>query len=195
MAPADPELREFIKEMNRSKVAARFRKDENDLFQPDGEVFPTAVMPALASSRSGQLRVFPMKWGFRERKLLLINARAETAADKTIFRDSWSCHRCAIPASWYYEWEHDAKSKTGQKYALRPATGGLVWFAALYRMENDIPVFVILTRPADDNIHWIHNRMPVMLPKEEIRKWIFEGFTPGEILGKSLKEISWQQAV
>ena len=104
MAPANPELRELVKEMNRSRLAERFRKRPED------------------------------------------NARAETAAEKPTFREAWAKHRCAIPASWYFEWEHDEKKRAGQKYALKPEGEDLIWLAGLYRMEGELPVFVILTR-------------------------------------------------
>ena len=120
MAPADPELRELVKEMNRAKLAEKFRKTENEPLTAEGEIFPSAVLPVLAVNKSGEQRVFPMKWGFAGAKGLLINARAETAADKPTFSESWRSHRCVIPASWYFEWEHDEKKKAGQKYALRP---------------------------------------------------------------------------
>ena len=144
MAPADPELREMVREMNRSKLAEMFTKNGKEPLHAEGEIFPSAVLPAIASGRSGERRVFPMKWGFSGPKGLLINARAETAAEKETFREAWAKHRCVIPASWYYEWEHDEKKKAGQKYALRPEKEGLIWLAGLYRMENSLPVFVIL---------------------------------------------------
>ena len=82
MAPADPELRELVKEMNRSKLAERFRKDGEEELKAEGEILPSSVVPVLASCRAGEKRVFPMKWGFSRAggKGLLINARVETAA-------------------------------------------------------------------------------------------------------------------
>ena len=195
MAPADPELRELVKEMNRSRLAARFRKNENEPLQAEGEIFPSAVLPAIATSRQGEERVFPMKWGFSGSKGLLINARAETAAERPAFREAWARHRCVIPASWYFEWEHDERKRAGQKYALRPETDGLVWLAGLYRMEEGIPVFVILTRAADEGIAWMHDRMPVMLPRGEVSEWIRPDRNPEAIIQSCLTKVRWEQAV
>lgn len=194
MAPADPELRELVKEMNRSKLVSRFTGKEGVFLYPEGEVFPSAVLPVLAVNKAGEQRVFPMKWGFSGPKGLLINARAETAADRPAFREAWAAHRCVIPVSWYFEWEHDAKMKAGQKYALRPEEQGLIWLAGLYRLEDSLPVFVVLTRPADERIAWMHDRMPVMLPESEIGKWIRPGNDPAETVKTCLTRILWKQA-
>ena len=194
IAPADPELRELIKEMNRSGLASRFTEKEGSLLQPEGEIFPSSVLPVLAASKAGMQRVFPMKWGFSSPKGLLINARAETASEKPTFRESWTGHRCVIPASWYFEWEHDEKKKAGQKYALRPEEQGLIWLAGLYRMENGLPVFVILTRPADESIAWMHDRMPVMLPRKKISRWISPDTDPEDILKTCLTRVRWERA-
>lgn len=195
MAPADPELRALVREMNRSKLAEMFNPNGQEPLRAEGEIFPSAILPAIASGRSGQRRVFPMKWGFTGPKGMLINARAETAAEKETFREAWVKHRCVIPASWYYEWEHDEKKKPGQKYALRPEESGLVWLAGLYRMENCLPVFVILTRPADEGILWMHDRMPVMLPESEVNEWIMPASDPEKIIRTCLTRVRWKKAV
>ena len=195
MAPADPELRELVREMNRSIIAAAFRKNGKEILQAEGEIFPSAVLPAIASNRNGERRVFPMKWGFAGPKGLLINARAETAAEKETFREAWVKHRCVIPASRYFEWEHDEKGKPGKKYALRPEKAGLIWLAGLYRMENSLPVFVILTRPADKGILWMHDRMPVMLPGSEVNEWINPANNPEKIIQTCLTKVQWEQAI
>ena len=195
MAPANPELRELVREMNRSKLAEMFTRNGSDPLHAEGEIFPSAVLPVIASNRNGERRVFPMKWGFTGSKGLLINARAETAAEKETFREAWTKHRCVIPASWYFEWEHDEKKKAGQKYALRPEEAGLIWLAGLYRMENGLPVFVILTRPADEGILWMHDRMPVMLPHREVNEWISPVKDPGKIIQSCLTKVRWEQAV
>ena len=195
MAPADPELREIVREMNRSKLAEMFSRNGQDSLHAEGEIFPSAVLPAVAINRNGERRVFPMKWGFSGPKGLLINARAETAAEKETFREAWEKHRCVIPVSGYFEWEHDERKKPGRKYALRPEGDGLVWLAGLYQMENRLPVFVILTRPAEESILWMHDRMPAMLPENEVSKWITPEIDPAKIIQTCLTKVRWEQAV
>ena len=74
----------------------------------EGEIFPNSIVPVLAPSRTGKKTAYPMWWGYKIQGLgrPLVNARSETAAEKETFRESWVEHRCAVPASWYYEWEH-----------------------------------------------------------------------------------------
>ena len=195
MAPANPELRELVKEMNRSRLAGRFRKDPEEMLSAEGEIRPSAVVPVLAMNRKREQQIFPMKWGFSQKNGLLINARAETAAGKPTFREAWARHRCIIPASWYYEWEHDEKKKPGQKYALKPENAELIWLAGLYRIEEGLPAFVILTRPAEENLTWMHDRMPVMLPYEKVHDWICPDSNPEALMNKCLKRVVWQKAV
>ena len=193
MAPANPELRELVKEMNRSKLAGSFRKNDEPL-KAEGEICPSAILPVLALNRRGERRVFPMKWGFSQKGRLLINARIETAADKTTFREAWRKHRCVIPVSWYFEWEHNEQIKNGQKYALQPDLPGLVLLAGLYRMEENRPAFVILTRPAQENLLWMHNRMPVILPLQDAKRWILPETDPETALMNCVTEIRWKKA-
>ena len=194
IAPANPELRELVKEMNRSRIAERFRNNGKEFIRAEGELFPSAVLPVIAVNKAGKKRVFPMKWGFRGRRGLLINARTETAAEKPAFKESWEKHRCIIPVSGYFEWEHDEKKRAVKKYVLYPENNGILWLAGLYHMENDMPEFVILTRPAEQCLLWMHDRMPAMLPPKAIENWILPESNPEQIIHSCLKEVCWEQA-
>ena len=146
------------------------------------------MLPVIALNRAGKKTVFPMKWGFSIPKTgtgsrLLINARVETAAQKSAFREAWAAHRCIVPASWYFEWEHDDAGKaTKTKYAIRPQRQSLTWLCGLYRLEQGLPVFVILTREPSEDIRFIHDRMPLMLPREQVDAWISPREKPESIL-------------
>ena len=71
----------------------------------------------------------------------------------------------------------------------------LIWLAGLYRMEGELPVFVILTRPADERLAWMHDRMPVMLPKASVGEWIRPDGQPAPIVQNSLTRVRWEQAI
>ena len=201
IAPADPAIRRLIEEMNRTQLAERFRKDAGARILTEGEITPASVVPAMATSRTGERRVFPMKWGFSSSGSgkLLINARAETAAEKPTFRESWAAHRCAVPASWYFEWEHDERKRPGRKFALRPAgsgTGesGIAWLAGLYRLEEGVPAFVIVTREADESLRWMHDRIPLILTEQDAQRWILPGEAPEKAAEHCLTRLDWQPA-
>ena len=190
------ELRPIVEEMNRSPLLPYF-SDETAVIQA-GEAVPSRVMPAIAMNRAGKKTVFPMKWGFSVPKTgggsgLLINARVETAAQKPTFREAWNTHRCIVPASWYFEWEHDAAGKaTKTKYAIQPQGQSLTWLCGLYRLERGLPAFVILTREPAEDIRFIHNRMPLMLPREQVDAWISPREKPESILAFAQTRMRFQ---
>ena len=189
-----PELRPIIEAMNRSPLASLFR--QNAELVSRGEIRPTDTAPVIASSRSGNRAVFPMKWGFTG-KTLLINAKTETAAVKPTFRDAWASHRCIVPASGYYEWEHltakDGKRKTGGKYALWPRGASVTWLCGLYRIEQGLPCYVILTREPCEGIRFLHDRMPLMLPDGYVDEWIRPDRDPAEVIKAAQTDIQYQK--
>ncbi len=188
----DNDLSGILEEMNRSPLAAAWPKVTGG-----GLVRPTDVAPVIAMNKKSARAVFPMKWGFAM-KSLLINARSETAKEKPAFRDAWAAHRCAVPASWYYEWEHRAapeggKAK-GEKYAIRPKNGGVTWLGGLYRLEKGLPVFVILTREPGEAIRFIHDRMPLILPGNRVEEWISPDVRPESLLDAALTDMAFVPA-
>ena len=189
-ADESPELREIVEEMNGSPLVSKWQKTTG--ITTYGEVRPTNVVPVIASNRSGERSVFPMKWGFTGRTLL-VNARTETASTKATFKNAWASHRCIVPASWYFEWEHiilnDGRKKTGQKYLLQPKGSTMTWLCGLYRIEDGLPYFVILTREPSDSVIHIHDRMPLMLPKDKIAQWTNPDGMPDWLISYALTEM------
>ena len=188
-----PELREIVAEMNRSPLIDKWHKTTG--IKSYGEIRPTDVVPVIAPGRTGKRTVFPMKWGYSG-KTLLINARAETAAEKPTFREDWRRHRCIIPASWYIEWEHlidhNGKKHTGDKYMLQPKGSSTTWLCGLYRIEEGLPVFVILTKEPGEEIRFIHDRMPLILPGELVNEWISPEGNPEELMAHAVTEMMFE---
>ena len=185
-----PEIRPIVEEMNRSPLLGRW--DKRIEIVTSGEARPANVVPVIAPDRSGMRRVFPMKWGFSG-KTLLLNARTETAADRPTFKEAWRSHRCIVPASCYFEWEHltgpDGKKRTGTKYRIRPKDSTMTWLCGLYRVEEGLPVFVILTREPGEEIRFIHDRMPLIMPDDLVEKWIAPGSSPEDLLDRALTDM------
>ena len=189
-----PELRPYVERMNRSPLIARFEGSEKA--SCGREVRPSMTVPAVATDRRGRRAVFPMKWGFSGRSLL-INARSETAAVKPMFREAWEKHRCVLPAARYFEWERlsaGGKAAAGRKYALRPRGEGVVWLCGLYRIEDGIPCCVILTRESAEGIRFIHDRMPLILPERLADEWIRPDASPESVAGAALDDMVWEPA-
>ncbi len=190
-----PELRAIVEEMNRSPLVPKWLETTGIVTY--GEVRPTNVVPVIAPGRTGSRAVFPMKWGYSGRTLLM-NARSETAASKPTFREDWQRHRCIVPASWYFEWEHltgnDGRKKTGDKYMIQPKGSSLTWLCGLYRIENGLPVFVILTREPGEGIKFIHDRMPLIMPEDLVNEWIWPDADPDELLQHALTDMAFEKA-
>lgn len=194
-----PEMRAIVEEMNRSPLVDKWHKTTG--ITSYGEIRPTDVVPVIAPDRSGSRAVFPMKWGFSG-KTLLMNARSETAASKPTFREAWQKHRCIVPASWYFEWEHltgnDGRKQTGAKYMIQPRDPAneistLTWLCGLYRIEDGLPVFVILTREAGDEIRFIHDRMPLIMPDHLVNEWIRPDARPEMLLRGALTDMVFEK--
>ena len=178
-----PELRPIVEEMNRSPLVWKWQ--QTCAIKSYGEMRPTDVVPVIAPNRSGSRAVFPMKWGYAG-KTLLMNARTETAAEKPTFREDWHKHRCIVSASWYYEWEHklgnDGKKHTGDKYMIQSRGVTVSWLCGLYRIEDGLPHFVILTREPGEEIRFIHDRMLLIMPEQLVNEWICPGVKSEELL-------------
>ena len=191
--PDTEEFREIIEAVRGSPLSRRFVHAGYKALSL-GEIRPTDVVPVLAPDRKGGKAAYPMKWGFRiDGGPLLVNARTETAAERPAFKESWEKRRCVIPASWYYEWEHltgnDGRKKTGDMYMFQPKGSDVTWLCGLYRMENGLPEFTVLTREPTEELRSIHDRMPLILPRELTDEWIRPDAKPEELLKYALTDM------
>ena len=191
------EMDDIIEQAEQSPLLDRWHRAASGGLITSGEVRPTDLVPVIAPNRRGIQTVFPMKWGFQG-KSLLINARAETASEKPLFREAWHSHRCIVPASWYFEWEHltgnDGKKYTGDKYMIQPAGEQNTWLCGLYRIENGFPEFVILTKEPSEEIRFIHDRMPLMMPKSRVEEWIQPDGIPEKLLADAVSDVLYEKA-
>ena len=157
-----------------------------------GEVNPGDVAAAIASNRKLEPQAFGMKWGYRlPDGKLIFNARSETAAQKAMFADGMRQRRCLIPADCYYEWQKVGQGK--QKYQIAPTDANGFFFAGIYRIEQGIPMFSILTKEPVESISFIHNRMPVILPNEIIKDWLNPKYHGQELLNAALQNMSFSR--
>ena len=193
------EIKEIIAQAKESLLYQRFIEIGKPVLT-SGEIRPSNVVPVIAPNREGRRTVFPMRWGFQfPGRSPLVNARTETAAEKPTFREAWAKHRCIIPASWYYEWEHlvsnTGKKKAGTKYMIQPKNSNMTWLCGLYRMEDGFPAFTVLTRDPTGELCKIHDRMPLILPQEMVDAWIDPNTKPEELLPYALTDMVFEKAV
>ena len=110
---------------------------------------------------------------------LLINARAETAAEKASFRAAMRHRRVLIPASGFYEWHRPSKEsgEKAQAYWIRPRRQEVVAFAGLMETwssadGSEVDTAAILTTSANAAMAPIHDRMPVVIRQEDFSRWL-----------------------
>jgi len=116
----------------------------------------------------------------------MINARIETITERPSYRHLLAGNRCLVPASGYYEWKANGRTKT--PYYIHPAEGSFVAFAGLYDTWKDtegeeIQTCTIVTRDADEHMARLHNRMPVVLAHEDEQAWLNPQLTiPSQVM-------------
>ncbi len=110
-----------------------------------------------------------------------INARAETAATRPAFRAAFQARRCLVLADGFYEWQKRDGAK--QPHYLQLRDGKPFAFAGLWehwdRSEQPIDSCTILTTDANELVRPLHDRMPVILDRRDLTRWLGGGAEQG----------------
>jgi putative SOS response-associated peptidase YedK len=157
---------------------------DNDLPPvPDYNICPTEQVAVVTSEPGADpvRRLRPMRWGFVPHWFadatdgpLLINARAETVAEKPAFRQASRERRCLVPVSGFYEW-HRTDTARLPWYCSR-ADGAPLALAGIWQAwgEDRNPTFAILTTAANAAMSPIHHRVPVVIEQPDWALWLGE---------------------
>lgn len=150
---------------------------------PRYNIAPTQSIAAIRQTNEGRV-ADKMHWGLiprwaKDRKLAarMINARSETLSEKPSFRTAFKRSRCLIPADGFYEWKPTA-GKTKQPYHITLTDESPFAFAGLWDRwtdpETDSPLesCTIVTTAANELLSRLHERMPVILPREHWDVWL-----------------------
>ena len=148
-------------------------------------VAPTQQVPVVVEPEQGARRVDLVRWGLTPRfgskgnkgnkALTLFNARAETLLEKASFRRLVPRQRCLIPADGFYEWEKVGGAKLPWLYRLK---GGMLFaFAGLYDVwtepdGGEVTACTVLTTAPNELVLPVHDRMPVILPRDLEDEWL-----------------------
>ncbi len=163
-------------------------------------IAPTQAVPIVRAAEAGGREMVLVSWGLvphwaKERAIgnRLINARAESLAEKPAFRASFKHRRCLIPADGFYEWKAEAGGK--QPYFLHLAGGGPFAFAGLWSSWTDpatqapLDSCAIVTTTPNALAATVHDRMPAILPRERHALWLDTGSYDPVALGALLAPI------
>ena len=146
-----------------------------------GDIYPSQKAGVLAA-KAADRELDEIHWGFlpEQRKGLLINARAETALQSRMFGQSMRYRRCVIPAKHFYEW--DAQKN---KVTFFREDGAVLYLAGCYQRFAEGLRFIILTTKANASVSPVHDRMPLILERQEVAEWIFHDAKTANILHKT----------
>ena len=153
--------------------------------EPRYNVAPTQTMPVVVAHSPNHLEL--MQWGcvpsWSKNGQGIINARAETVAEKAAFKQALRLQRCLVPACGFFEWKRTDQGKI--PYRIRLKDAALFAFAGLFSVWTNaagekIPTYAIITTRPNALMAPIHNRMPVILREEGEAAWLNPGETEPE---------------
>lgn len=178
--------------MPKAQAVETFALIECAEYEPRRNIAPTTGIPGITQAAQGRSLAL-YHWGLlpfwaKDKKMAakMINARSETAAEKPAFRAAFKKHRCLIPATCFYEW-HKVDAKTKQPFAIGMADGHPFAMAGLWEVWDDpatqSPLYsaTILTTTPNELLAPIHDRMPVILPRETWNFWLDVAAPPKDL--------------
>lgn len=176
------------------EIADRFGVDPIiELTPPRFNIAPSQIVPIVR--QIGEREVIGCKWGLvpywaKDPAIgnKLINAKAETLAEKPSFKYALAKRRCLIPADGFYEWQKKGKAPSQPIY-VRRRDGGLFAFAGLWEEwrvpgadDERLQTFTIVTTEPNELISQFHHRMAVILKPEEEAVWLDLKNKPQDVL-------------
>lgn len=165
---------------------------------PRYNIAPTQRVPIIRQRPKEPLRELSIvRWGLipswvkdASGAARMINARSETAATLPAFQDALKSRRCIVPTDGFYEWQRSGKTK--QPFCFEVNDGELFAFAGIWERWKDptgqwVKSFSILTTMPNAVTSLVHDRMPVILQKEDYDLWLDPGMSNVEAIADLLK--------
>ena len=160
-------------------------------FPPRYNIAPSQPVPVVIRE-GGERRFLLVRWGLvpswakEMPQSLLINARAETVAEKPSFRGAFRHRRALMPADGFYEWKAEGRGPK-HPYSIRRRDGAPFARAALWEHWMDphgseLDTCAVVTAEANATLMPIHHRMPVILPEKDWGLWLDPAATEKELL-------------
>jgi putative SOS response-associated peptidase YedK len=162
---------------------------------PRFNISPTQPVPVVANNRARDIELF--HWGLipywaKDRVIgnKMINARAETLAEKPSFKHAFKRRRCLILTDGFYEWQRDPETKTKTPIHIRMKSRRPFAFAGLWETWKDeegapLRSCTIITTEPNELMEKVHNRMPVILRGDDYEDWM----SPDERTADSLQDL------
>lgn len=135
-----------------------------------GEVFPSNNVLTLGANKNNEVVPGITKWGFEgfKKGQLFINARSESVEEKKTFSNHFRERRIVFPMNGFYEWDSDKKK------FLFTGNNEVIYVAGFYRMHENVAESIIMTTEPNATVSPIHDRMPLIIEKNDIDKWVLD---------------------
>lgn len=135
-----------------------------------GEILPSNNVLTLGANKNNEVVPGVTKWGFEgfRKGQLMINARAESVDEKKTFSKPFRESRCVFPMTGFYEWNADK-----EKFLFTDG-GKVMYVAGFYRMHENVAESIIMTTEPNSSVSPIHDRMPLIIEKYDIDKWVLD---------------------
>lgn len=135
-----------------------------------GEVFPSNNVLTLGANKNNEVVPGVTKWGFEgfKKGQLFINARSESVEEKKTFSKHFRERRIVFPMNGFYEWNSDKKK------FLFTGNNEVIYVAGFYRIHENVAESIIMTTEPNAAVSPIHDRMPLIIEKSDIDKWVLD---------------------
>jgi putative SOS response-associated peptidase YedK len=166
------------------KLKQRYQLEADFAMEPEYNVAPSMTMPVIIANEKGTNEAVKMKWGLIPHwakeprvKFSTINARAETISSSPVYKVPFQRFRCLVPADGFYEWKKLYGGKTKIPYYFFVKDEEIFSFAGLYDIwkdaeGNEFPTYTIITTTPNKLMEKVHNRMPVILKRDDEETWL-----------------------
>lgn len=177
----------FVSTAPPDEIARYFDVDRapGGVLEPSYNVAPSNDVYVVLET-GGHRQLEAMHWGLvpswaKDPKVgnRMINARAETLAERNAFRNAFRKRRCILPANGFYEWKAQPGEKKKQPYYICRSDGGLMAFAGLWEIwrpdessSERLHSCTIITGPPNEKVAALHDRMPIILPPSAWSPWL-----------------------
>jgi len=139
-------------------------------------ISPRQKTPVILNEAPDEIQM--VQWGLvprwaKDDEKYFINARAETLREKPAFKSIVRSRRCLVIADSFFEWQKQGKGKIPHRIYL--PDDELFAFAGIWDTWQDRTTYAIITTEPNELVEKIHDRMPVILPREYERSWLKDG--------------------
>lgn len=164
------EIEKVVKEIDDDIRNERISKD----------IHPTEKAPVIVNGEQG-MRLTSIHWGYPgiNNKGVIFNARSETVLQKRMFIRGIKNTRAVIPVKLFYEW-----NKSKEKNMFTRGDNEILYLAGFYDNIDGDNKFIIITTQANDSMKCVHDRMPLILEKNQIEEWLRDDSQIAKILSQ-----------